>query len=264
MRFDPNTDGAYPGWGDLMVVLIAFFASLLPAQLFVTYIKPADVGVFLGYIAHFGLAIAFVLWYMRMRGEPKPDIGLSLHGAVWGPAVWGFIAMAGASVVIEPLLLLFPKRYFDVLSEVSNLGVWVSVSAVALAPFCEEVLFRGLIQGPMAKRFGTRTAIVCSAVAFGLAHGVPPQAANAMVMGLILGYVYSRSGSIWPAVAIHLANNLISFIQSEASQGFVPVRDLFPDQRIYWAVFALAVVVSGLAIRKLATYPETVIGREQG
>ena len=93
---------------------------------------------------------------------------------------------------------------------------------VLLAPFVEEVLFRGLLFGWLAER-STAVAYVVSAAlyAFGclwqvLAGGATTASllvlAQYMVPGLIFAWAYGRSGSVWPAVIVHAAVNALAFI----------------------------------------------------
>jgi membrane protease YdiL (CAAX protease family) len=48
-----------------------------------------------------------------------------------------------------------------------------------------------------------------SSVMFGVAHILPPQAISAVLMALILCWLYWRTGSIWPAVVAHITNNAL-------------------------------------------------------
>lgn len=84
--------------------------------------------------------------------------------------------------------------------------------SVAIVPaFCEEFLFRGLIL-PELLPFGRTTAVLGSAVLFGLMHQNLEQMLYATVAGVILGLVAMECGSIWGGVIIHLFNNLLSVV----------------------------------------------------
>ena len=61
-----------------------------------------------------------------------------------------------------------------------------------VAPFMEELLFRGVLLRK-ARRFGDRTAVVFTAVMFGLMHGNLNQFLYAVVIGLVLGYLAVRT-----------------------------------------------------------------------
>jgi sodium transport system permease protein len=80
--------------------------------------------------------------------------------------------------------------------------------AFALVPAAaEELLFRGVLYSAVRPRLGTVGAVVATAVAFGLYHGSLYRLLPAVLGGLLLGGVRAASGSLWPALAFHVANN---------------------------------------------------------
>lgn len=84
--------------------------------------------------------------------------------------------------------------------------------SVAIVPaFCEEFLFRGLIL-PELLPYGRTTAVLGSAVLFGLMHQNLEQMLYATVAGVVLALVAMECGSIWGGVIIHLFNNLLSVV----------------------------------------------------
>lgn len=85
--------------------------------------------------------------------------------------------------------------------------------SVFLAPVVEEVLFRGLLLGALVRRWGQWSGIIISSILFGLMHlsdpwVIPPL----MVLGIVLGWLTVRSGSLWPAILAHTLNNVIAVI----------------------------------------------------
>jgi hypothetical protein len=77
----------------------------------------------------------------------------------------------------------------------------------------EEVLFRGLVMQGL-RCFGDGIALAASSVLFALAHFNLIQGANALLMGLIIGYFVLRTGSIWVGVVLHFAVNVLSFFET--------------------------------------------------
>ncbi len=84
----------------------------------------------------------------------------------------------------------------------------VLIYGVLVAPLFEEVLFRGFLVPPLARRWGAVGAIAGTAVAFGLLHGADPSAVVPLTgLGALLAWLRLRTGSLWPAIALHLGNN---------------------------------------------------------
>lgn len=79
-----------------------------------------------------------------------------------------------------------------------------------LAPFGEELLFRGVLF-TWLRRWGFVLAAVLSSLAFGVVHGFNVVLPAAVVLGLLAAYLYERSGSILPAVVAHAVNNTFIF-----------------------------------------------------
>lgn len=91
-------------------------------------------------------------------------------------------------------------------------GFILSFIATAIVPaLVEEFACRGIVLG-LLKKHGEGFAIVTSSIIFGVMHGNFEQIPFAVFVGLILGYVYVKTNSIWPCVAVHGINNAVSVI----------------------------------------------------
>ena len=117
-----------------------------------------------------------------------------------------------ASSVITQILEQIGIKGSNVLDEVPS-GLWgfaLCVFAVSFAPaVLEEFAFRGVVLG-LVRKTGEGFAIFVSAIAFSLMHLNITQIPFAFFAGLIIGFVYVKSQSIWTAMAVHAINNLIS------------------------------------------------------
>lgn len=80
------------------------------------------------------------------------------------------------------------------------------IYACFLGPFMEELMFRGILL-KRARAFGDRTAVVFTAVMFGLMHGNVAQFLYAAAIGLIFGYVAVRTNRIFYTVILHIMVN---------------------------------------------------------
>jgi len=90
--------------------------------------------------------------------------------------------------------------------EVSYLVVGIAI----IAPLEEEVMFRGYLFSLLEKRAGTNPAIIVTAWLFALFHFSFVTFIPIFFMGLWMGYLRKRSGSILPSLIFHSANNLLA------------------------------------------------------
>ena len=91
-------------------------------------------------------------------------------------------------------------------------GFLLSFIATAIVPaLVEEFACRGIMLG-LLKKYGEGFAIVTSAIIFGIMHGNFEQIPFAVMVGLILGYIYVKTENIWTCIAVHSANNAISVV----------------------------------------------------
>lgn len=81
-----------------------------------------------------------------------------------------------------------------------------------LPSVAEEVYFRGFCQTSLAHRVGVTPAILLTALLFALAHGNAWYLHLYFGLGCFLGWIYEKSGSLWPAIAAHFINNTWTFI----------------------------------------------------
>ena len=95
---------------------------------------------------------------------------------------------------------------------IENSPVWVIVLvAVIIGPIIEELIFRKLLMDKLGM-YGDRIAIIVSAVAFGIFHGNLYQLFYAMLLGLLLAYVYSKTSNILYPIGIHMTVNFLGSV----------------------------------------------------
>jgi membrane protease YdiL (CAAX protease family) len=99
--------------------------------------------------------------------------------------------------------------------------MWVTVVVIAGFPgVCEEVLMRGAVARAFSGRVGTAGAVIASALLFGLMHLHPAQMLTTAAFGLVLGYTALVSGSLLPAILVHVLNNaVVLLVAGEISPG---------------------------------------------
>ncbi len=163
----------------------------------------------------FGLAAALAAWFspvpwgLRLRFVPVKQplwfCALLIFGSLFPTAIG--IGMA------EGLVKLWPNIPIDATAgeAIQNLtfGWWILfVILIGLIPgFAEEMLFRGYIQSRFVSRFGPIIGIGVTSILFGLAHVMPAAVVMATFIGLYLGIVAWKTGSIWPTIGAHIFIN---------------------------------------------------------
>jgi membrane protease YdiL (CAAX protease family) len=83
-------------------------------------------------------------------------------------------------------------------------------AAVFIAPFCEEVFFRGFVFPGLQHGMSLVWAIIISSLLFGVAHADPGSFPVLFVIGLALAFLRWRTRSIWPCIMLHMLNNGIA------------------------------------------------------
>lgn len=81
-----------------------------------------------------------------------------------------------------------------------------------VSPFTEEVVFRGIVYNRMRRQFLFPVAFMGSLVLFGIYHGNRVQAVYAIVLGIMITWMYERYGSFWYPVVFHAMANVFVYI----------------------------------------------------
>lgn len=140
-----------------------------------------------------------------------------LQSRPWAVLAWTAVAGAGAIIpeayleeMMPDLTNLIEKEMLELVK--SDLGYF---TLCLFAPFVEETVFRGAVLRTLLPHMKSRwAAIAISAALFSLVHMNPAQMPFAFIAGLMLGWLYSRTGSILPGVAYHWVNNTAVFVMA--------------------------------------------------
>jgi membrane protease YdiL (CAAX protease family) len=132
-------------------------------------------------------------------------------------------------------------------------AVAVFVGMAIVPGTCEEVFFRGAVQGALGSRWSAPFAIGTTALAFGLVHVDPPQAIGAAILGAYLGFVAHRTRSIGPCIATHVVNNAVAFLS--ANVGDVADFGYGTSHPVPWSIVAGGALVAGAAIGGIWAVP---------
>jgi membrane protease YdiL (CAAX protease family) len=154
-----------------------------------------------------------------------------------------------ATEVNNLLLQLFPQSASEIEQDMQLFsgGVISVITLCLVAPFIEEMVFRGVFLRGFLHLYSPRRAIVLSALLFGLAHLNIYQFVVASTLGLLSGWLYYATGSLWPAILEHAVYNggVYSYAQMTSVDEFVPAETM-PMHSTSVLIFALATFVVGL------------------
>lgn len=227
-----NTSLKYKSTMTKTGVILLIFVGFLTVFMSVYFVLPTDLlpeNVYaivdsviydVAYLASFMLPVAFVpIVFSReerqsMRLAPKLSANTFAFIFIGVAFTYAFSYINSAVVTaifgdptVEELFTYAPVY-------MSDSDVILQFITIALVPaFCEEFLFRGVVLSNLMP-YGKSTAVVVSAVCFGLMHGNLYQFLYTTVAGLILGVVYVVTDSIWPSTIIHMINNALSVMQT--------------------------------------------------
>ena len=171
----------------------------------------------------------------------------------WGTLLWVALFTLGTiiplSFLYEQLGIEMDENTQQIFSSLMK-EPWGYVAVGILAPLAEEVVFRGAILrtllGIMSKK-NHWVAIMISAAIFGAVHCNQAQFINALLMGLLLGWMYYRTGSLVPGILLHWVNNTMAYVLANIMpQSDGKLIDLFhgDEKTMYYAVgFSLCIMI---------------------
>ncbi len=157
-------------------------------------------------------ALSALAWRERVRLGPAPRlspggwIAACVGVLMLGEAFSSAVVLAGWWDEEGPIALLARAS-----REASPAVFMLMMLTLALgAGVGEELFFRGYLQSRLVQRWGRWMGIGVSSLAFGLIHFDPLHSTLACAIGLFLGWVAERAGSIRPAMLMHVLNNTVS------------------------------------------------------
>jgi sodium transport system permease protein len=246
------------------VALVAsFYGSLaLESRGFMTSLLVMQYGFFLAPV---------VLVALAMRMDLRETFALHAPRIVplFAAILLGFTAWTFASGVI---LRLAPPpetlvRALERLIRLTDEGapLWVMWLVVAITPaICEEALFRGFVLNGL-RSLGAVPAIGISALLFGIAHASIYRLLPTMFLGIILGIVVWRTGSLLCAIALHAINNGLLASLTEMPDLARALGLQAGSESLPWTVtlFGSGLAAAGLAMLVLSSGRGTFLVRKR-
>ena len=155
------------------------------------------------------------LSFLRFRSASLPLMGLSVIGlAVMIPVSW-WLGSINQMLPLPDWLQQLEDSQVDLIEQVfvQDLSLVFLIATMALTPaICEEIVFRGYLQRQLERSAGVIWGIVITGIIFGCFHLRLSQVLPLSVIGIYLAYLTWRTGSIWPAIIVHFANNAFTIV----------------------------------------------------
>ena len=188
-----------------VVLVLAFYGSLfleksgvVTTMLTIQYVFFLAPVIILAVVMKYPAATVFSLRMPPWRGLLAAVlIGVSGWAAVGGIVIRLLPPPESLVKALEKIVLL----------ENDQSPLWLALVVIAVTPaICEEMLFRGLILTGLRK-LGPWTALLLSSALFAIAHASIYRLLPTFCLGLFLGFIVLRTGSIFCSMIIHALNN---------------------------------------------------------
>ncbi|MGN1229390.1 MAG: lysostaphin resistance A-like protein [Prevotella sp.] len=239
---------------DVTIYLVAFSAiqiivSFGAALSSVFGLKPDDPIVLVALSATASIITLIIFLWRKWTPVGKTYI----QRKPWATLIWSAVAALGVvipSVWLQEQMPALPDVAGETLTKIISTPGGYFVIAL-LAPVVEEVVFRGAILRTLLSSMQSKWGAICfTAALFALIHANPAQMPHAFLMGLLMGWLYMRTGSILPAVVFHWANNTVAYFIAVAYPGDdMKLVDIFSGNEtavVMSVVFSLCIFLPAL------------------
>jgi len=194
------------------------------------------------------VAIFYGVWAFFVRDREKRIVNNKVVIPTIAGLFWAFQVYAG--LLITFLYFIFPaleSNYENAVKDISNFDVITVILTVIAAPISEELLFRGVIQKHMQKVLPVTLAVVLQALLFGIYHGNIVQGIYTFVIGLLLGLIVVKTGSVKYSIWAHFIFNASNYFWLLVSK----------DERVYMVFFFIAIILGIVAFAKLIRFEKS-------
>lgn len=159
--------------------------------------------------------------FVLIRGRADVVIGWRIDRLAVVYTLAGIPLLFAVNIIVGAVFALLDLRQNQAASYPLIAGditgqVLFGIAAAVIAPLGEEIVFRGYWLQRLNIWWGRAVAIIVSSVLFAIAHswsateGAAVLVTQTLVMGVMLAWLRLASGSIWPAVCAHAANNALA------------------------------------------------------
>ena len=258
-----------------LYLIILLISSLIGIALAAVFVFAGDTGIKIGQ----GINSSFmfivppiVYYYLMSKAHPMRDLGFRSLAQPWWLILIG-VAVMFVSIPVTTRLttwnesmsfgknLSWLEDWIKSLEETAKAatekmlnvntfgGLLLNLLIIALIPaFGEEMTFRGVLQQSLTRKLNPHVAIILSAAIFSFIHfqfyGFLPR----MFLGILLGYMFYITGSLWTSMLMHFFNNgtavVLYYLNNKGVLG-IDVEH-FGETQNGWLLAASALATLGL------------------
>jgi membrane protease YdiL (CAAX protease family) len=159
------------------------------------------------------ISAAVLIWSGFTWREVLPPLRRVPHVGWFALAVAasvGTFAIASAALFILARLTGLPESHYTPEFSAAGFGPLFVILIIAVQPgIFEELAFRGVIFGGLRHVLSPVEAVIVSAAMFMIIHLSVPSFPHLFVIGLALGWLRVRTGSLYPGMLLHFCHNLL-------------------------------------------------------
>lgn len=260
----------------LIFLVILLVSGLIGVAASAIFIFGGDTGMKIGQgiSSIFMFVVPPIVYYFITRKEHQMrDLGLRRLSPPWWLILIG-VALMFVSVPLSTRLTtwnesmdfggIFAKleEYLKLLEDTAQAateklldvdsigGLLFNLVVIALIPAIgEELTFRGVLQQSLTRKMNPHVAIILSAAIFSFIHfqfyGFLPR----MFLGLLMGYMFYITNSLWTSMLMHFVNNGTAVVLYYLSnKGVIEDAEHFGETANVWIIVASATVTIGLIV----------------
>lgn len=231
-----------PAWGWLDVVIV-YLGIMVLGIIFGLYSEPlmavlTKLGIAdsiltyfsLGFLLQFTVTIGLVVLISRVFHQADwKTMGfrrVSCKDIIKYGILGGFLLMAVVMLLGLPVQILKPdlppQTYEEMLRSSQGAGqfIWLIVMGVILAPLSEEIFYRGMLYPLVRYSAGPIWGAILAGLIFGVVHWDLWRTIPLAAGGVILCFIYEKTGSIWVTTLAHGIWNGIMTLAVYLSMGY--------------------------------------------
>lgn len=210
--------------GAIWIFILHIFSDffMIPVYVFeaIFSVNSPEISFYAEYIGSLIVNIIMVKWLLKMYStkeeiEERENINISKKYYIYTMLIIVLLRIIFANSIglfVEQIPI--NENIEAAFNELFKYPIIAVFSVCIVAPIYEETIYRGIILNGLSKKYNDKVAIVVSAFLFATMHMNFQQGINAFLLGIVMGYLYTKTKSLYISIFAHFINNGIGIIIS--------------------------------------------------